>query len=137
MDTFTKQKRSEVMAKIRGKDTKPEKIVRSLLHQMGFRFRLHNKMLPGKPDICLPKHETVIFVHGCFWHNHTKCKGGRLPKSNLEYWQPKIQRNVERDKMRQRSLRKLGWKVIVIWECELKAENRLRSKIQKSLSDCR
>ncbi len=121
------------MAKIKSKDTKPEKAVRSLLHQLGFRFRLHNKMLPGKPDICLAKHKTVIFVHGCFWHNHQKCRDGRLPKSNLGYWEPKITGNVMRDKMRVKELKKLGWKVLIIWECEIGNLKKLEQKISHAL----
>lgn len=122
------------MSKIRAKDTKPEKIIRSLLHRMGFRFRLHNKNLPGKPDICLPKHRTIIFVHGCFWHKHKACRDGRLPKSNLGYWGPKIEGNVKRDKKNKRALKYMGWRIITIWECQIKKPEKLAklsSKIVK------
>jgi len=110
------------MSKVRGKDTKPEKIVRSLLHVMGYRFRLHRKDLPGKPDIVLPKYKTAIFVHGCFWHGH-ECKHGQnRPKSNAAYWKNKIQSNMHRDKINNIELERLGWKVIVVWECLISEE---------------
>ena len=122
MDTVSKEKRSEIMSKVRGKDTKPEKIVRSLLHVMGYRFRLHRKDLPGKPDIVLPKYKTAIFVHGCFWHGH-ECKHGQnRPKSNAAYWKNKIQSNMHRDKINNIELERLGWKVIVVWECLISEE---------------
>jgi DNA mismatch endonuclease (patch repair protein) len=130
-DTISKKKRSEVMSKIRAKDTKPEKIVRSLLHRRGFRFRLHSKNLPGKPDICLPKYHTVIFVHGCFWHNHKRCRDGKLPKSNLGYWVPKIQGNVKRDKKNKRALKYGGWRIITIWECQIKKPDELAKICRK------
>ena len=106
------------MSRIRSKDTAPEIRVRSMLHKAGYRFRLHVKDLPGKPDIVLPKYKTVIFVHGCFWHRHKGCSKATTPSTNSEYWKKKFQRNVERDKQDQAELKKLGWKVIVIWECE-------------------
>lgn len=132
-DTISKKKRSEVMAKIRAKNTKPEIAIRSLLHGMGYRFRNHASKLPGKPDVCLAKHRTVIFIHGCFWHNHCRCRDGRLPKSNLAYWRPKIEGNVARDKKHKRALRYRGWRVLTIWECELKNIERLQNKIDKYL----
>lgn len=106
------------MSRIRGKDTTPEVAVRSALHRLGYRFRLHRRDLPGRPDIVLPKHGTVIFVHGCFWHRHARCRYAYTPKSRVEFWQRKFQQNVERDRRVQRELRRLGWKVIVVWECE-------------------
>lgn len=121
------------MSRIRAKDTKPEIAVRKLLHRMGYRFRLHNKNLPGKPDVCLTKHEAVILIHGCFWHNHRKCRDGKIPKSNVDYWQPKIERNVSRDKKHKRALQRLGWKVITIWECELRNMDKLTIRIKKGL----
>jgi DNA mismatch endonuclease (patch repair protein) len=133
MDVFTKQKRSEVMARIRAKNTKPEIAVRKLLHRMGYRFRVHNKNLPGKPDVCLAKHNTIILVHGCFWHNHKRCNNGKIPKSNMGYWLPKIRGNVERDKKHRRALRRLGWKVITIWECELCDMSQLEKKIKAKI----
>jgi len=118
VDRITKDQRSRIMSKIRSKDTQPEIIVRSLLHRMGYRFRLHRKDLPGKPDIVLPKYKTVIFVHGCFWHQHKGCKKASIPKSNTNFWQKKLSENHERDLKKQQELKKLGWKVIVIWECK-------------------
>ena len=112
-------KRSEIMGRIRGKDTKPEILVRKKLHAAGFRFRLHRKDLPGRPDITLPKHKTVIFVHGCFWHGHEGCKANRIPKTNGEFWSAKIARNRELDADNRAALEALGWKVVVVWECEV------------------
>ena len=119
MDIWSKQKRSEVMSKIRGKDTKPEMILRSYLFRLGFRFRVHKKDLPGKPDIVLPKYQTVIFVHGCFWHYHDDCREGRIPSTNSKFWEEKLLKNVEKDKRHTEALQELGWKVIVVWECEI------------------
>lgn len=109
------------MSRIKGKNTKPEMIVRSALHKSGYRFRLHRKNLPGKPDIILPKYKTVIFIHGCFWHRHQGCKYCYTPKSNVEKWQMKFQDNIERDSKVQSQLKQMGWEVIVIWECEVKS----------------
>jgi DNA mismatch endonuclease (patch repair protein) len=126
-DTKTPAERSENMSRIRSTNTKPEEIVRKYLFSHGFRYRKNDKRYPGKPDIVLPKYRTMIFVNGCFWHMHG-CSRSRLPLSNLEYWKPKIERNIERDEKNRLSLENTGWKVIVIWECELKkriAEERL------------
>lgn len=117
-DIISKQHRSWNMARIRSKDTEPERIVRSILHKMGYRFRLHQKDLPGMPDIVLRKHGTVILVHGCFWHRHPLCKLAYNPKSRMEFWERKFKRNIERDGEVQQQLKGLGWKVITIWECE-------------------
>lgn len=117
---FTIEQRSEVMSRIRSKDTKPEMVVRRHLHALGFRFRLHSSKLPGHPDIVLPKWHTVIFVNGCFWHRHEGCKTATMPKSNVEFWQAKFDRNVARDKKEHAALEAAGWHVIVIWECEVK-----------------
>lgn len=119
-DHLTKEKRSWNMSRIRSKDTKPEIIVRSLLHHLGYRFRLHSKKLPGKPDIVLTKYKTVIFVHGCFWHRHKDCSRATMPKSNQEYWNAKFERNVQRFKEVSEQIKSLGWKVTVVWECEVK-----------------
>lgn len=119
MDIWSKKKRSEVMSKIRGKNTKPEMLLRSQLFRQGFRFRVHQKNLPGKPDIILPKYKTVIFVHGCFWHYHKDCREGRIPSTNSIFWKEKLEKNVEKDKSNIKALKKLGWKVIVVWECEI------------------
>ncbi|HAB98823.1 MAG TPA: very short patch repair endonuclease, partial [Parachlamydiales bacterium] len=113
----SKNKRSWIMSRIRSGNTSPEKQVRSFLHRHGFRFRLHKKNMPGKPDIVLPRLKTAIFVHGCFWHQCPACRGGRLPKSNLSYWEGKLKRNQERDRENSEKLQKLGWKVITIWAC--------------------
>lgn len=125
MDRLTREHRSWNMSRIRGVNTKPEIRVRSLLHRMGFRFRLHRKDLPGKPDIVLTKHETIIFVHGCYWHRHPGCQFAYTPKSRVEFWTTKFARNVERHFEVESELQALGWRVIVIWECETKDEEAL------------
>jgi DNA mismatch endonuclease (patch repair protein) len=134
MDKLTPEQRSRNMSRIRSRDTKPEKTVRSLLHRMGYRFRINRKDLPGKPDIVLPKHKTIIFVHGCFWHRHEGCKYSTIPKSNTEFWLNKFNDNVQRDKVVQIELRKLGWKVVVIWQCELKDLEALKGYLKNLLS---
>jgi DNA mismatch endonuclease (patch repair protein) len=118
-DIFTKQKRSEIMSKISEKETKPEILVRKFLFSNGLRYRKNDKRYPGKPDIVLPKYKTVIFIHGCFWHGHN-CPAGKLPVTRKEFWQNKIQGNIDRDKKNVEELKKQGWKVITIWQCELK-----------------
>lgn len=118
-DVFSVEKRSEIMSKIRATNTKPELLVRKYLFARGFRFRIHQKDLPGKPDIVLKKYNTIIFVHGCFWHGHNNCKMFKMPKSNLDYWQPKILANIKNDLKNRKALRKLGWKVLTVWECQL------------------
>jgi DNA mismatch endonuclease (patch repair protein) len=117
-DRLTKERRSWNMSRIRGKHTAPEKVVRSLLHRMGFRFRLHGKKLPGRPDIVLTKYKTVIFVHGCFWHRHKGCRNCTTPTNRREWWLTKLNGNAARDILHAKALRKLGWKVIVVWECQ-------------------
>lgn len=124
MDVFSKSKRSDIMSKVSDKDTKPEILVRKFLFSKGFRYRKNVKDLPGKPDIVLPKYKTIIFVHGCFWHEHKNCEAAKLPTSNIEYWAKKINSNVTRDSRNIQSLKKVGWNVIVIWECELKFKTR-------------
>lgn len=121
------------MSRIKGKDTKPEIVVRALLHKMGYRFRLHRKDLPGKPDIILPKYKKIIFVHGCFWHRHKNCKFAYTPKSRVEFWENKFSRTIERDKLHQIQLKKKGWDVHVIWECEIKNISKLSIKINSIL----
>lgn len=128
-DVFTKSKRSQVMSRIRGKDTEPERIVRSLLHRMGYRFRLNRADIPGKPDIVLPKYKTVILVHGCFWHRHKGCKYCYTPKSRMEFWQAKFESNIKRDKVVKKELTRLGWRIIVVWECELRYTDELGKRI--------
>jgi DNA mismatch endonuclease, patch repair protein len=119
MDIWSPSKRSVIMSRIRGGDTKPELIVRSLLHRSGVRFSLRRKDLPGKPDVVMAKYGAVVFVHGCFWHQHPGCKEASRPKTRPEFWKEKLQKNVARDLRNQRALRKLGWKVIVVWECQV------------------
>ncbi len=109
------------MSQIKGKNTKPEILVRKFLHANGFRYKLHDKTLPGKPDIVLPKYKTVIEVMGCYWHGHHNCKYFKLPSTNTEFWKNKINETIKRDKVNQIRLSKMGWKVLVIWECELKS----------------
>ena len=118
-DIYSKQKRSVIMSRISGKETKPEIIVRRYLFSKGFRYRKNDKRYPGKPDIVLPKYKTVIFVNGCFWHGHD-CLAGKLPATRRDFWEDKINRNIKRDKDNVSQLEKLGWKVITIWQCELK-----------------
>ncbi len=119
-DVLTKEQRSRCMAAIRGKDTKPEMIVRKYLFSKGLRFRVQVRKLPGNPDIVLPKYKTVIFVNGCFWHGHVGCRYYRLPKSNVEFWKEKIERNIARDLRNEEELKALGWRVIRVWECDIK-----------------
>ncbi len=118
------------MAAVRSKNTKPEMLVRRLVHSMGYRYRLHRKDLPGKPDLAFPARRKVIFVHGCFWHQHESCKGSRMPKSNLDYWTPKLERNQIRDAERREELRLRGWDSLVLWECELKQTVRIRKLVR-------
>lgn len=135
MDRFSKEKRSEIMSKIRSKNTTPEKKVRSLLHALGYRFCLFRKDLPGNPDIVLPKYKHVVFVHGCFWHGHLdgRCKTSSIPKSNTEFWRSKILKNKKRDINSIYNLVKYGWKVTVIWECELKNAEQVCSKLVRRI----
>ena len=145
MDILTKEKRSWNMSRIRNKDTKPEKIVRSALHRLGLRFRLNGKVsikyypkgvLPGKPDIVLTRHKTVVFAHGCFWHRHKKCKEATVPKTKTKWWLNKLNSNVERDRRVTLELKNLGWKVIVVWECEIKNKDStyIKDKLNSLLS---
>ena len=123
-DVHNKQTRSFNMSRIKSKDTKPEIIVRRFLHQNGFRFKLHSEKLPGKPDIVLPKYKTIIFIHGCFWHGHKNCKYFVVPKTRTEWWLNKINKNIVNDKKNITELRKLGWRIIQIWECNIKPLKR-------------
>ncbi len=123
-DKFSKETRSFIMSRIRGKDTKPEILVRSYLFSRGLRFRKNDKRYPGSPDLVLPKYNTVVFVHGCFWHLHEGCQYAKMPKSNVEYWEKKLYGNRERDARNKEELKAMGWKVITVWECELKKDLR-------------
>ncbi|MFZ0479479.1 MAG: DNA mismatch endonuclease Vsr [Terriglobales bacterium] len=133
MDRLTIARRSENMRRIRSEDTKPEIRVRSLVHRMGYRFRLHRRDLPGRPDIVLPSLSKIIFVHGCFWHQHRGCIDGRLPKSNSSYWLPKLERNKKRDKSNRTRLTRLGWESLVVWDCETTDEVRLNRLLKQFL----
>ena len=130
MDKVSPEKRSWTMAQVKGRNTKPEKAVRSLLHRMGYRFRLQRDDLPGKPDIVLPKYRTVIFVHGCFWHRHSGCKRASTPVDNADYWRRKFERNVARDAEDSAALKSQGWQVLVVWECELRDIPKLIERLQ-------
>ena len=125
MDVHDQKTRSYNMSRVKGKDTKPEEIVRKYLFSQGFRYRKNDKRLPGKPDIVLPKYKTVIFVNGCFWHKHEGCKYFVWPKSNSEFWKEKIESNIVRDKKQYEELKNAGWHVIIVWECELKKKQRM------------
>ncbi|WP_187781906.1 very short patch repair endonuclease [Gimesia chilikensis] len=128
MDVFSPEKRSEVMSKIGSKNTKPEILVRKVLHSLGMRFRLHRKDLAGTPDIVLPKYKTVVFVHGCFWHGHS-CPKGQRPATNVEFWNSKIEKNIKNDSRVGRVLRSKGWHVFTIWECQTKDMDFLSKKL--------
>jgi DNA mismatch endonuclease (patch repair protein) len=129
MDVFSPKKRSEVMSRIRGKNTKPEMIVRHYLHAHGLRYRLHAKKLRGRPDVVLPRHRAVVFVHGCFWHQHSRCKYAARPSTNATFWQEKLSGNVERDARTVAELENEGWRVFTIWECALQ-ESDLQALLQ-------
>jgi DNA mismatch endonuclease (patch repair protein) len=123
------------MSRIHGKNTSPEKAVRSFLHKSGFRFRLHVSNLPGKPDIVLPKYQTAIFVNGCFWHHHSRCKEAVYPKNRKRFWRLKIDGNIQRDKRAARALRKLGWRVVTVWECEIDRANSFGNRIRRLIDN--
>jgi DNA mismatch endonuclease (patch repair protein) len=132
-DVHTKEQRSYNMSRIKGKDTKPEMLVRRFLHANGYRYKLNDKTLPGKPDIVLPKYKTVIFVHGCFWHGHNNCKYASIPKTRTEWWLNKINGNIANGTKKRLLLKKEKWNVITIWECGLKAK-RIEATLQKLLN---
>jgi DNA mismatch endonuclease (patch repair protein) len=117
------------MSRVSGKNTKPELVVRSLLHNMGYRFRLHRNDLPGKPDITLPKYKKIIFVHGCFWHGHIGCPRAKRPATNKKFWNEKLNKNIERDKITVNNLKQLGWDILTVWTCEVKNIEKLRNKL--------
>ena len=134
-DIFDPAKRSEIMSRIRGRDTKPELLVRRIAHGLGFRFRLHRRDLPGCPDIVFPKYRAVIQVHGCFWHRHPNCRFASSPKTRVEYWTKKFEGNVQRDRRNERALTDLGWRTMVIWECETKDTNAVAARIESFLRE--
>lgn len=131
MDTLSREKRSWCMSKIRSKNTKPELIVRRILTEMRWRYRLHVASLPGKPDIAIAKRKIAIFVNGCFWHQHKGCKRQSLPKSNIEYWHKKLERNIKKQKEDIKILKKMGWSATKVWECQTKNEKRLANKLRR------
>ena len=134
-DMFDQKKRSEIMAKVHSSNTTPEIRVRKLLHSMGYRFRINRRDLPGNPDIVLPKYRTVIFVHGCFWHGCPTCKHAKVrPVANAEYWERKLDRTIERDKNNMAVLEQMGWRVLVVWECETRKKRQ--DKLMIKLADC-
>ncbi len=133
MDKFDRNKRSEIMRGVKSKNTKPEIIVRKILHKLGFRFRIHRKDLPGKPDIVLPKYKKVIFIHGCFWHCHEGCKKSQLPTTNKEFWENKIEKNKIRDVENLNRIHALSWEALVIWGCEVSASKR--NSLERKLLD--
>lgn len=135
IDTLTKAERSERMSRVRAKDTKPEMTVRRLVHGMGYRYRLHDRRLPGSPDLVFRSRRKVIFVHGCFWHRHPdpSCKLARMPKSRQDFWGPKLEGNRERDERNRVALDREGWRQMVVWECECRHEEQLRNKLQDFL----
>jgi DNA mismatch endonuclease, patch repair protein len=134
-DIFTPEKRSEVMSRIRGSDTRPEMVVRRMAHAMGYRFRLHRRDLPGTPDLVFPGRRKVVFVHGCFWHRHEGCRNASRPKSRVEFWQAKFRANVDRDRRALAGLAELGWDVLVIWECETKEPDTVARRLRDFLDN--
>jgi len=136
-DKFSKEKRSKIMSNITGKETKPEILVRKYLFSKGFRYRKNVKKLPGKPDIVLSKYKTIIFINGCFWHGHT-CKAGKLPDTNTQFWLTKINANIERDKKTIENLEEMGWRIIIIWQCDIKnkvlCQERLKTLVDEILT---
>lgn len=136
-DTLTPTARSERMSRVRNRNTKPEMRVRRLVHGMGYRYRLHRSDLSGRPDLVFPSRRKIIFVHGCFWHRHPDpaCKLARMPRSRLDFWRPKLEGNQARDRVNEKKLHESGWKVFVIWECELGSQAKLETKIKKFLDE--
>jgi len=131
MDNLTQKQRRYCMSKIRSKDTKPEKVVRTILDKLNVRYNIHAKTLPGTPDIVIPEINKLIFINGCFWHQHKNCKRANLPKTNKEYWIKKLSRNIKKQNTDIKNLRKLGWSISVIWECQTKDETALINKIKR------
>jgi DNA mismatch endonuclease (patch repair protein) len=134
MDIFKKEKRSAIMSRVRSSNTNPEIRVRKILHRLGYRFRLHRRDLPGTPDIVLPAYDSVILVHGCFWHRHDGCRDSSMPTTRIRFWKKKFAENVTRDSKKTAALQSLGWKVLIVWECELRDEGVLAGKLKRFLS---
>lgn len=133
MDSLSPNERSEIMARVRSKNSRPEMLVRKLVFSLGYRYRLHQKNLPGCPDLVFRSRRKVILVHGCFWHRHAGCAMARMPKSRLEFWKPKLEGNKLRDRRNNRALARGGWKVLIVWECQLNKPERLRMTIRRFL----
>ena len=129
MDTVTRERRSEIMSRVRARGTRPEMAVRRLVHGLGYRYRLHGKRLPGRPDLVFAGRRKVIFVHGCFWHRHPGCNLARTPKSRVDFWRTKLDGNRQRDILNERGLRDLGWRSLVVWECELNDLNSVAERV--------
>jgi DNA mismatch endonuclease (patch repair protein) len=134
-DHVDRKKRSSIMAAVHSKDTKPEMAVRRLIHGLGYRYRLHVVSLPGCPDLVFPSQGKVVFIHGCFWHRHVRCRYATLPNSNREFWEAKFAANVARDRRTRRELKKMGWQVLIVWQCELRNRTRLTERIDEFLAD--
>lgn len=133
MDSLSRTERSDIMARVRSKNSRPELLVRKLVFGLGYRYRLHGKDLPGHPDLVFRKTRKVIFVHGCFWHRHASCALARLPKSRLDFWVPKLEGNRMRDQRTKRALSKRGWKSLTIWECQVRDAERVRTRVKRFL----
>lgn len=134
-DVFPKAKRSWIMSRVKGLDTQPELVVRSVIHRMGLRFRLHRRDLPGNPDIVLPRHKKIIFVHGCFWHGHTGCGRSKRPTTNTSFWTKKLDATIARDERIRKELHRTGWKVLVVWQCETRRPEDLLKTLERFLRD--
>jgi DNA mismatch endonuclease (patch repair protein) len=132
-DKISKERRSANMRAVRSRNTRPEIRVRQIAHGLGYRFRLHRRDLPGKPDIVFPRHQKAIFVHGCFWHQHNGCRRASVPQSNPRFWRTKLARNAARDAKQLAAIRKRGWRVLVVWECEIKDKKRLTARLRRFL----
>lgn len=133
MDSLTPEERSEIMARVRSKNSRPELFVRKLVYALGYRYRLHQRDLPGSPDLVFRPRQKVIFVHGCFWHRHAKCALARMPKSRVDFWSEKLEGNRRRDDRNRRALAREGWRVLTIWECQIRDASRLEAKIRRFL----
>ena len=132
-DNISKERRSANMRAVRSQDTKPEIRVRQIVHRLGYRFRLHRRDLPGKPDLAFPSRKMAIFVHGCFWHQHKGCRRGNMPQTNTGFWRSKLERNAARDSKQLAALKTSGWRALVIWECEIKDEKRVVARLRRFL----
>ncbi len=133
-DIYSAKKRSEIMSRVRAEGTEPELFVRRIAHRLGYRFRLHRIDLPGKPDIVFPRHRKAIFVHGCFWHGHDQCSKAKRPATNRAFWDQKLSQNMERDRQNVVALKKVGWKVLVVWECETRDCERIAARVRRFLN---